>query len=222
VTIVATSVVLADDGALFRQVLADALERAGFRVRAQVGAARQLAAAVGRHAPDVVVVNVRIGGFEAAAEVRRAHPGTGILLLSHQVEPGHVKALLDYGEHGIGYLLRERVAGLGGFLAALRRVAAGGFAFDDEIVARLMYLRHHADPLDTLTERETEILALMAAGRSNQGICRQLSLTKKTVETHIRNILLRLDLPPEPDDHRRVRAVLTYLDRWQEHVPAPT
>lgn len=116
----------------------------------------------------------------------------------------------------MGYLLKELIAGIDAFLDAVRHVAAGRCVVDPTVVTQLMRARRRADPLDGLTEREREILALMAEGRSNQAICRQLVLTKKTVESHVRNILLRLDIPPEPDDHRRVLAVLTYLRPWSE------
>jgi DNA-binding NarL/FixJ family response regulator len=210
-------VVLVDDAVLLRQALARLLTDAGFAVLAQTGDVAGLHAALARPRPDVVVLDIRLPpgqrleGLQAAVELRRTHPRLGVLLLSQHVETQLLPALLAGGTRGLGYLLKERVAGIDGFLDAVRTVAGGGCVLDPQVVGRLMADRHRAGPLARLTDREREILSLMAQGRSNQAISRQLVLTGKTVETHVRNILLRLDLPPEPDDHRRVLAVLHYL-----------
>jgi DNA-binding NarL/FixJ family response regulator len=151
-------------------------------------------------------------------EIRRTHPQTGVLVLSQYVESHYLPALLGGRPRGVGYLLKERVPGIDAFIEAVRSVAAGGCVIDPAVVSRLMQAQRHREPLDRLTDREREILALIAQGRSNQAICRELSLTARTVESHVRHILHRLDLPPEPDDHRRVLAVLTYLRPWSEEV----
>lgn len=216
--------VLADDAALMREALAGLLERDGFVVAAQARDADELRRAVARVRPDVVVVDVRMPpehrfeGLHAAVAIRRDHPGTGVLVLSQHVETHYLAVLLSGSARGVGYLLKERVAGIDGFLAAVRQVAAGGCVVDPQVVSLMMRTQRRAAAVDGLSEREREILALMAQGRSNQAICRQLVLTKKTVESHVRNILLRLDLPPEPEDHRRVLAVLTYLAPWTEQA----
>jgi DNA-binding NarL/FixJ family response regulator len=218
------TVVLADDALLLREALADLLSRNGFRVLAQVGDAEALLAAVAGHRPDVVVVDVRmppehrLEGLRAAVEIRRAHPGTGVLVLSQHVESEYLPELLGDDACGAGYLLKERVAGASAFAAAVRLVATGGCVVDQQVVAGMMSNRRRDDPLARLSEREREILALMAQGRSNQAICQHFRLTKKTVETHIRNIFTRLDLPPELDANRRVLAVLTYLRPWSEQT----
>ncbi|XVS68224.1 response regulator transcription factor [Actinosynnema sp. CA-299493] len=211
------TVVLADDAVLVREALADLLSGRGFRVLAQVGDAEELHAAVAEHHPDVVVVDVRmppgyrLEGLRAAVEIRARHPGTGVLVLSQHVESHYLPALLGGDARGAGYLLKERVAGAAAFVDAVRQVAEGGCVLDQEVVTRMMRTRRRKDPLDGLSDREREILSLMAQGRSNQAICRLLVVTKKTVETHVRNIFTRLDLLPQPDDNRRVLAVLAYL-----------
>jgi DNA-binding NarL/FixJ family response regulator len=210
-------VVVVDDAVLLRQALARLLTDAGFDVLAQAGDVDGLRHALAVHRPDVVVLDIRLPpdhrleGLRAAVDLRRADPGRGVLLLSQHVETQLLPDLLAAGSRGLGYLLKERVAGIDAFLEAVRTVAAGGCVLDPTVVGRLMTARHRAAPLAKLTGREREILSLMAQGRSNQAISRQLTLTGKTVETHVRNILLRLELPPEPDDHRRVLAVLHYL-----------
>jgi DNA-binding NarL/FixJ family response regulator len=214
------TVVLADDAVLLREMLAGLLEQHGFRVLAQVGDAESLRRAVAEVRPDVAVADVRmppdrrLAGLRAAVEIRSAFPQVGVLLLSPRLGSHHLSGLLSRGARGVGYLLKERIAGIDAFLDAVRRVAAGGCVVDKQVASQVAHGGRHNDPLDGLTEREREILGLIAQGRSNQAICRQLTLTRKTVETHVRNILLRLDLPPEPDDHRRVLAVLAYLRPW--------
>jgi DNA-binding NarL/FixJ family response regulator len=209
------SVVLADDAVLFREAVAEVLRTAGFDIRAQVGDAAALHSAVGRVRPDLAVVDIRLPptheleGLRAAVEIRRDHPGVGVLVLSQHVETRLVGMLVGGSARGVGYLLKERVCGIDAFVDAARDVASGGCRLDPEI-ARLL-TRPGDDRLARLSEREHQILSLIAEGRSNQAICERLVLTKKTVETHIRHILVRLDLQPEPADHRRVLAVLEYL-----------
>jgi DNA-binding NarL/FixJ family response regulator len=216
------TVILADDALLLREALADLLSRNGFHVIAQVGDAEALHRAVAGQRPDVVVVDVRmppehrLEGLRAAVDLRRQHPGMGVLVLSQHVESQYLPALLGGNARGVGYLLKERVAGAGAFVDAVRAVATGGCVVDQQVVATMMRARRGDDPLARLSDREREILALIAQGRSNQAICNQFRLTKKTVETHVRNIFTRLDLLPEDDDNRRVLAVLSYLRPWSE------
>jgi DNA-binding NarL/FixJ family response regulator len=210
-------VVLADDAVLIREAIAGLLRRNGFEVVAQVGDPTSLADAVAAARPDVAVVDIRmppshrLEGLEAAVTIRRDHPGVGVLLLSQYLESHYLPTLFGGSARGVGYLLKERVSGPAGFVEALRRVAAGGCALDPDVVALMLRNRHRRDPLATLSEREREVLALMAEGRSNRAIADRMFVTQKTVEAHVRSIFTRLDLPPEPDDHRRVLAVLTHL-----------
>jgi DNA-binding NarL/FixJ family response regulator len=218
------SVVIADDAVLMREALASLLARDGFTVAAQAGDADELHRAVARVRPDVVVVDVRMPpehrfeGLHAAVRIRREYSGTGVVVLSQHVETHYLSTLMAGGARGVGYLLKERVAGIDAFLTAVRQVAAGGCVVDQQVVHRMLGGQRRAAAMANLSEREREILSLIAQGRSNQAICRQLVLTKKTVESHVRSILLRLDLPPEPDDHRRVLAVLSYLGPWSEQA----
>jgi DNA-binding NarL/FixJ family response regulator len=218
------TVVLADDAVLVREALANLLTHNGFRVLAQVGDADGLHRTLESVSPDVVVVDIRmppdhrLEGLRAAVEIRRTRPEIAVLVLSQHVESYYLPTLLGGNARRIGYLLKERVAGVDAFLDAVRAVAAGGCVVDPAVVTQLIRARRHGDAVAGLTEREREILALIAQGRSNHAICRQLVLTKKTVESHVRNILQRLDIPQEPDDHRRVLAVLTYLRPWSEQA----
>jgi DNA-binding NarL/FixJ family response regulator len=210
-------VVIADDAVLFREGLGRVLEAAGMQVVAQVGDAERLLALVRADPPDAVVVDIRMPpthtteGLDAARRIRAEHPQVGVLVLSQYVEPHHAMQLLEDGAQGVGYLLKDRVANVGEVTDALRRVAGGGSVIDPEVVAQLLGRRRARNPVQELSLREREVLALMAEGRSNQAICQRLFLSPKTVEGHVRSIFTRLDLAATPDDHRRVLAVLAFL-----------
>ena len=210
-------VVLAEDDVLLREGLASLLERSGFEVVGQAGDGAQLLALVDAETPELVVVDIRMPpthtaeGLDAAQRIRQEHPETGILVLSAHVEIEHAMELLA-GGRGIGYLLKSRVTDVEEFIDTLHRVARGGSVVDPGLVAELVASRHRDDPLAVLSPREREVLALMAEGRSNSGIARRLWVTEGTVEKHVRSILTKLTLPETDDDHRRVLAVLTFLD----------
>jgi serine/threonine-protein kinase PknK len=210
-------VVLAEDDVLLREGLASLLERSGFEVVGQAGDGAQLLALVDAETPELVVVDIRMPpthtseGLDAAQRIRQEHPETGILVLSAHVEVEHAMELLA-GGRGIGYLLKSRVTDVEEFIDTLQRVARGGSVVDPGLVAELVASRHRDDPLAVLSPREREVLALMAEGRSNSGIARRLWVTEGTVEKHVRSILTKLTLPETDDDHRRVLAVLTFLD----------
>ena len=210
-------VVLAEDDVLLREGLASLLERSGFEVVGQAGDGAQLLALVDAETPELVVVDIRMPpthtaeGLDAAKRIRQEHPATGILVLSAHVEVEHAMELLA-GGRGIGYLLKSRVTDVEEVIDTLQRVARGGSVVDPGLVAELVAARHRDDPLAVLSPREREVLALMAEGRSNAGIARRLWVTEGTVEKHVRSILTKLTLPETDDDHRRVLAVLTFLD----------
>jgi DNA-binding NarL/FixJ family response regulator len=210
-------VVIADDAVLFRDGLARVLEAAGIQVAAQVGDADKLLARVRADPPDAVVVDIRMPpthtreGLDAAERIRAEHPRVGVLVLSQYVEPHHAMQLLQGGVQGVGYLLKDRVADVAEVADAVRRVAGGGSVIDPEVVAQLVGRPRVRSPIQELTDRERQVLALMAEGRSNPAICQRLYLSPKTVEAHVRSIFTRLDLPVTPDDHRRVLAVLAFL-----------
>ncbi|MBO3751941.1 response regulator transcription factor [Streptosporangiaceae bacterium NEAU-GS5] len=212
-----TRLVIADDDVLLREGLASLLERYGFEVIGQVGSAPELLALVRRELPDLVIVDIRmppghsIEGLEAAQAIRQEQPEVAILVLSAHVEVEHAMQLLASGQ-GVGYLLKSRVTDVEDFVEALERVAKGGSVMDPALVQELVSARRRQDPLAVLTGREREVLALIAEGRSNAGVARRLWVTEGTVEKHVRSILTKLDLPETDDDHRRVRAVLAYLD----------
>ena len=210
-------VVIAEDTVLLREGLAGLLEDAGHAVVARVGDAEGLLAVVAEHEPDLAIVDVRMPptyedeGMRAAVEIRRLHPGTGVLVLSQHVESRFAVELVS-SEGGFGYLLKDRVLDVGEFLDAAERVSRGGSALDPEVVKHLLTPAPRRDgALGELTPREHEVLALVAEGRTNASIARELWLTEKTVETHVRSILGKLDLPQDGDTHRRVLAVVTYL-----------
>ena len=210
-------VVLADDDVLLREGLASLMERSGFQVVGQAGDAAQLLALVADHAPDLAVIDIRMPpthtteGLDAARQIRQEHPETGILVLSAHVEVEHAMELLASGR-GVGYLLKSRVTDVEEFIDTLERIAKGGSAVDPALVAELVAARRRDDPLAALSAREREVLALMAEGRSNAGIAHRLWVTEGTVEKHVRSILTKLTLPEAEDDHRRVLAVLTFLE----------
>ena len=208
--------ILADDAALVREGVARLLSDHGFDVVAQLGDAEALVHAVDTMRPDVVVVDIRmppthtVEGLRAALEIRSRHPDVGVLILSQHLESRYAIDLLRSGG-GVGYLLKERVADVAGFAENVRRVASGGTALDPEVVERLLGWARQHHPLDRLSQREREVLALMAEGRSNRAIADRLFLNPKTVESHVHSVLTKLGLLPEPDDHRRVLAVLAHL-----------
>ncbi|MEU4673541.1 response regulator transcription factor [Amycolatopsis sp. NPDC023774] len=210
-------VVLAEDDVLLREGLASLLDRSGFAVAGQAGDANALLDLVREHRPDLVLVDVRmppthtVEGLEAARTIREELPEIGILVLSAHADVDHAMELLA-GGRGIGYLLKSRVADVGEFLETLRRIAKGGSVVEPALVQELVEARHRNDPLAALSAREREVLGLMAEGRSNAGIARRLWVTEGTVEKHVRSVLAKLDLPETTDDHRRVLAVLAYLD----------
>ena len=218
-------VIVADDSALVREGVGRLLVDHGFDVVDRVGDADALLAAVDAHRPDVAVVDIRmpptytVEGLVAAREIRSRHPGVGVLVLSQHLESRYAMDLLETGR-GVGYLLKDRVGDVGGFAEAVRRVGSGGSAVDAEVVAGLLGRRRSSDRLDTLTDREREVLALMAEGRSNQAIAARLYLNAKTVESHVRSVFTKLDLLPEPDDHRRVLAVVAYLRGQDRRAPS--
>ncbi|WP_433730285.1 response regulator [Actinoplanes sp. CA-051413] len=210
-------IVIGEDSALFREGLASLLIDSGHDVVAKAADAPSLVAAVDATEPDLAVIDIRMppdhtdDGARAARTVRARHPRTGIVLLSQHIETRHSVELVSSG--GFGYLLKDRVLDVDDFVDALRRVAAGGSALDPEVVTRLLAGRGAGDPLAALTPREREVLAAMAEGRTNVGIARRLWLTDRTVETHIGSIMAKLGLAADEENHRRVQAVLVFLNR---------
>jgi DNA-binding NarL/FixJ family response regulator len=210
-------VVIAEDQTLLREGLGRLFVDAGHEVVASLGSADGLLEAVSERRPDLVLVDIRMPptftdeGARAAAELKQEHPSLGVLLLSQHVETTHAVALVGLG--GFGYLLKDRVLDVNEFLGAAERVARGGSALDPLVVAGLVAGRGEADAVGRLTEREQEVLSLVAEGLTNTGIARRLFLSERTVETHVRHVLDKLDLPGGEDAHRRVLAVLAHLGR---------
>jgi len=210
-------VVIAEDSVLLREGLTRLLTEAGHEVAAAEGDAEKFLRAVDAHRPDVVVVDVRMPptftdeGLRAALVVRDRWPDTGVLVLSQWVEERYATELISGRPHGVGYLLKDRVANVAEFTAALQRVADGGTALDPEVVSQLFRASRQRGGLATLTPRERQVLALMAEGRSNAGIAAELVVSGGAVEKHVASIFTKLGLPPDESDNRRVLAVLRYL-----------
>jgi DNA-binding NarL/FixJ family response regulator len=213
----ATRIALADDDVLLREGLASLLERSGFEVVGQAGDAEELLALVREHEPDLAMVDIRMPpaqeaeGLDAARAIREEFPEAGILVLSAHVEVEHAMELLASGQR-VGYLLKSRVTDVNEFIEIVERIAQGGSVVDPGLVQELVAARRRDDPLEELTPREREVLALMAEGRSNAGIARRLWVTEGTVEKHVHSILAKLSLPETDDDHRRVLAVVAFLE----------
>ena len=210
-------IVIADDAVLLREGAARLLEDAGHEVVAQAGDAEDLVRKVRAHRPDVAIIDVRMppdnvdDGLRAALTIRDELPGVGILLLSQYVEDRYLGQLLAGGADGVGYLLKDRVAEVERLAEAVERVAAGGSVLDPEVVAQMLGRSRTEGPLDSLTAREREVLALMAEGRTNRAIAGQLFVSERAVERHVTSIFGKLDLAAGEQDHRRVLAVLAYL-----------
>jgi DNA-binding NarL/FixJ family response regulator len=210
--------VLADDAALIRQALAELLQRAGVQVVAEVGNAPSLLRAVEEHQPDVAIVDIRMPptqtteGIRAALQIRERFPATGILLLSTHTEIDEAVELFSATANGVGYLLKDSVSDLDELVGALTRISQGGTVFDPKLVAELLGRARRADPLDVLTPREREVVGLMAEGQSNAGIAKALWITHGAVEKHIKHIFSKLGIPATLDTHRRVLAVITFLE----------
>jgi DNA-binding NarL/FixJ family response regulator len=213
-----TSVVVVEDLLLLRDGLIRLLSTNGLEVTAAVDTAPAFLEALDAHRPDVAVVDVRLPptfsdeGLRAAIEARRRRPGFPVLILSQYVEQLYARELLSDGAGGVGYLLKDRVGDVRQFVDAVQRVAGGGTAMDPEVISQILARRSRVTPLAELTPREREVLALMAEGRTNVAIARSLVITTKAVSKYIARIFAKLDLPPSDDDHRRVLAVLAYLN----------
>jgi DNA-binding NarL/FixJ family response regulator len=210
-------IVIAEDSVLLREGAVRLLADAGFDVVGQAGDGEELLRKVRAHKPDVAVVDIRMPpthideGLKAARVIRKELPGTGVLVLSQYVEERYAVELLADGADGVGYLLKDRIAEIDRFVDAVRRVGEGGSVLDPEVVAHMLGRRERDDPLESLTPREREVLALMAEGRTNRAIASELMVSERAVERHVTSIFVKLDLPAGQDDHRRVLAVLTYL-----------
>jgi DNA-binding NarL/FixJ family response regulator len=210
-------IVIADDAVLLREGAARLLDEAGFEVVAQAGDADDLLRKVRAHTPDVAIIDVRMppdnvdDGLRAALTIRDELPGVGILMLSQYVEDRYLGELLAGGAEGVGYLLKDRLADVDRLTEAVQRVAAGGSVLDPEVVAQMLGRSREAGPLDSLTDREREVLGRMAEGRTNRAIAEELFVSERAVERHVTSIFSKLDLPAGEQDHRRVLAVLAYL-----------
>jgi DNA-binding NarL/FixJ family response regulator len=211
-------VIVAEDSVLLREGVARLLQEAGHEVVGQAGDAEELMRKVNAHKPDLAVVDVRMPptqtdeGLRAAKEIRAEHPEVGVLVLSAYVEPAYAQELLADNAEGLGYLLKDRVSDVSAFADAVKRVGSGGSALDPEVVSVLLGRAREDDPLDELTPREREVLGLMAEGRSNAAIAEQLVVTERAVEKHVTSIFSKLDLSASSEDHRRVLAVLRFLE----------
>ena len=211
-------VVIAEDSVLLREGIARILAEAGCEVVAQAGDAENLVRKVRAHKPDLALVDVRMPpthtdeGLRAARQIRSELPEVSVLVLSQDVEEANASELFADNAEGLGYLLKDRVGDLDTFIEAVRRVAGGGSALDPEVVALLLGRRRREDPLEALTAREREVLALMAEGRSNAAIAEKLVVTDRAVEKHVGSIFSKLNLASAPEDHRRVLAVLRFLE----------
>ena len=212
-------VVLADDSVLLREGIASLLEKAGFEIVGKSGTADDLLLKVRSYKPQVAIVDIKMPpthtdeGLRAAKEIREKHPDTAVLVLSQYVEEGYALELLQDGAEGVGYLLKDRVYDLADFVAAVKRVAEGGSALDPAVVSQLVGRRRHDDPLAQLTPREREVLELMAEGLSNSAIAARVFLTERGVEKHVTGIFQTLRLPVAADTHRRVLAVVAFLQQ---------
>jgi DNA-binding NarL/FixJ family response regulator len=210
--------VIAEDNPLLRDGIAALLADHDITVAAAVGNADELVAAVGRHRPDVAIIDVRMPptytdeGLRAATGIRRTHPETAVLVFSQWIETSYARQLLQDNPTGVGYLLKDRIVSTGDFIESLRRVAGGGTALDPEVIRQLLAAPQTDAGLDRLSVREREILALLAEGRSNLAIASRLHLAARSVEKHVTSIFTKLDLTPASTDHRRVMAVLRYLN----------
>ena len=210
-------IVIADDEVLLRDGLDRLLTEAGFEVVGKAGTAKELRREVELAHPDVAIIDIKMPpthtdeGLIAAQEIRASNPDVGVLVLSHYLQSRYAMRLIEQHTGGVGYLLKERVSGVGVLADALVRVHDGECVVDPTIVARLLGHARRVSPISQLTERECEVLAQMAEGRSNQGICASLMLSPKTVEGHVRNIFMKLGVGESADDHRRVLAILSYL-----------
>jgi len=220
-------VAIAEDTVLFRAGLASLLTDAGITVTASVGSAGELLSAINQDPPDAAIIDIRMPpthtteGLQAASQIAADAPDVGVLILSQHVEAHYALRLINERPRGAGYLLKERVVDVGEFIDSVGRVAAGGLVIDHEVVSELLAGARGEGPLDRLTARERDVLSLIAEGRTNQAIAERLVLTEKTVDSHIRSIFVKLDLPATSRDHRRVLAVLTYL-RGTSDPSAPT
>ena len=210
-------IVLGEDSVLLREGIARLLEDSGFDIVGRAGDAEDLLRKVRAHKPDVAIVDIKMPpthtdeGLRAARTIRSELPQTAVLVLSQYVEEEYALDLLSDSAEGVGYLLKDRVADVDRFVDSIRRVAGGGSALDPEIVSRMLGRRRRDDPLDELSQRERQVLALMAEGRSNRAIAAELVITERAVEKHVTAIFSKLDLPATADDHRRVLAVRVYL-----------
>lgn len=220
------TVVIADDSALLRTGIVRLLRDEGVDVLGEAANASELLALVARHTPDVAITDIRMPpnyqteGLDAAIAIRLSHPRTGILLLSQYVETQHAAELLRTSASGIGYLLKDRVTDVDEFIDALRRVAAGNSAIDPLVIQNILGRPHRGQqPIDSLSGRERDVLSLMAEGKSNRAIASQLYLGERTVEAHISTIFTKLALAPQPEDHRRVLAVIAYLRAESDDAP---